>query len=907
MYGYQGYVPGQSTTYTTSAVAAAVAAAYSGSAQPPAPQGSNVFGYPSATSFPTGVDPTGAAASNAYYAYGYNNPAAPSAAVQAGYPNIAAAGANYASLSDLSFAAKGRAPYGSTAPKPNPALTTLTTANKPISSYGSTYDAAVYAAASNMMGTPGAGRGTFPPKKKNPFSQPGTGGAGGGSGGGMGAGSAPTHKYGNKRWGLGATATTHRDAQQFYCEVCKISCAGQLTYKEHLEGKLHKKKELLAKGEGTQALPRSKVSFRCDLCNVTCTGKDTYDAHVRGSKHQRTLALCKKLGKPIPAGEPTIIAPAEMGGTIPPPAAGTAKAGAVPKAAAASAKIPTIGAAAAAGKKIAPVHFVGGSSLETTKNQTDIDAKKAAVAAAVGSAGSAAAAADPAKKEVEYDLNALLAADNNVKPVGENFVETERDANGKHLTYVCKLCDCKFSDINAKDIHLKGRRHRLQYKQKVDPTLVVEMKPNTLREKRAARLSMEKGPGKYMGPPSVHMGGPMGPFGPNGMGRFAPALPPRPYFDAGRYMETEDDRHIMMKHASLFPNEEQLKGLEEIVQSIEKGLKGLSDLYETNKPKTEEATVAGDRLLKGAMRIGMLSAGLAVAGEEEVQLVTLFSKPPTVKQLQDAANDIKQFITLPDYTVEVLVDEAALLYTVKDRLPRVKCYFTSTVLRQDESGSATGEKPTDCLPEEKCLYALAELRHSKWFQVRCTGLQSCQVVLRVLRDVARRIQTYTKLSPWMTQLIVEKVIASVGVPIPVGDALRRFFEALSTGILFESGPGVLDPCEKETVNVLASLSAQDRENITSSAQHALRLIAFGQIHKILGMEKMVPAPSPPNGERKRPRQKEANGAAGDAKKDKPDEEEKKASEGEEKKENENAEKKEVKIEPKALNVKMETN
>lgn len=150
--------------------------------------------------------------------------------------------------------------------------------------------------------------------------------------------------------------------------MCKISCAGQLTYKEHLEGKLHKKKDALAKGEGTQALPRSKVSFRCDLCNVTCTGKDTYDvsillnclpfsellcmknvndsslqAHVRGSKHQRTLALCKKLGKPIPAGEPTIIAPAEMGGTVPPPVAPVASN-------AGGGKIPTIGAAAASKK-----------------------------------------------------------------------------------------------------------------------------------------------------------------------------------------------------------------------------------------------------------------------------------------------------------------------------------------------------------------------------------------------------------------------------------------------------------------------------------------------------------------------------------------------------------------------------
>jgi hypothetical protein len=26
------------------------------------------------------------------------------------------------------------------------------------------------------------------------------------------------------------------------------------------------------------------------------------------------------------------------------------------------------------------------------------------------------------------------------------------------------LCECKFNDPNAKEMHLKGRRHRLQYK-----------------------------------------------------------------------------------------------------------------------------------------------------------------------------------------------------------------------------------------------------------------------------------------------------------------------------------------------------------------------------------------------------------------------------------------------------------
>lgn len=32
------------------------------------------------------------------------------------------------------------------------------------------------------------------------------------------------------------------------------------------------------------------------------------------------------------------------------------------------------------------------------------------------------------------------------------------------IRFHCKLCECSFNDPNAKEMHLKGRRHRLQYK-----------------------------------------------------------------------------------------------------------------------------------------------------------------------------------------------------------------------------------------------------------------------------------------------------------------------------------------------------------------------------------------------------------------------------------------------------------
>ncbi|MFH4981637.1 hypothetical protein AB6A40_008346 [Gnathostoma spinigerum] len=112
----------------------------------------------------------------------------------------------------------------------------------------------------------------------------------------------------------GGLTRAPRDLQQFYCEVCKISCAGSGTYKEHIDGQKHKRKEAMQK-EG-QVLSKSRVSYRCETCNVTCTGKDTYESHIRGSKHQKTAELMKKLGKPVQL-QPTILPPGEKSNATP--------------------------------------------------------------------------------------------------------------------------------------------------------------------------------------------------------------------------------------------------------------------------------------------------------------------------------------------------------------------------------------------------------------------------------------------------------------------------------------------------------------------------------------------------------------------------------------------------------------
>lgn len=86
--------------------------------------------------------------------------------------------------------------------------------------------------------------------------------------------------------------------------------------------------------------------------------------------------------------------------------------------------------------------------------------------------------------------------------------------------------------------------------------------------------------------------------------------------------------------------------------------------------------------------------------------------------------------------------------------------------------------------------------------------------------------------------MIEKVISSAGMPLSPGDCVRRIMEAVASGIFFAS-PGIMDPCEKEPTDCLATLTKQQREDITVSSQQFLRLIAFRQIHKVLAMEMLV--------------------------------------------------------------------
>ncbi|XP_077478975.1 spermatid perinuclear RNA-binding protein isoform X2 [Stigmatopora argus] len=430
---------------------------------------------------------------------------------------------------------------------------------------------------------------------------------------------------------------------------------------------------------------------------------------------------------------------------------------------------------------------------------------------------------------------------------------------------------------------------------------------------------------------------------------------------------SNDDRHVMAKHSSIYPSSHDLEAVQTLVSNVECALKHVSDWLDQSSAdvperpesrsvdgkedeegagtaaETETGTGAGTgtgigtgtgtgtgagtgtgtdtgtgasckepssgRVLCGVMRIGLVAKGLLIKGDLDLELVLMCRDKPTQTLLHSVCRNLPgqiEKLTEEKYEVTSSPSEAAIVVraTAEPKLT-LKITLTSPAMRDDdeededeeeedeegeeedelegeENEESHREEPTDeveaeqvdeqektnghvlgaaaqrveaeaeeeqeeeeeeegeVLDRHRCLLALAALRHAKWFQARVNGLKSCVIVLRILRDMCNRQPAWEPLNGWPLELICEKALATCNRPLGAGEALRRVMECLASGILLPGGPGLRDPCEKEPTNTLVNMTVEQAEAITYSAQHALRLMAFGQICKVLEMD---PLPS----------------------------------------------------------------
>ncbi|XP_061873583.1 zinc finger RNA-binding protein isoform X4 [Colius striatus] len=704
--------------------------------------------------------------------------------------------------------------------------------------------------------------------------------------------------------------------QIHYCDVCKISCAGPQTYKEHLEGQKHKKKEAALKASqntnnSSTSARGTQNQLRCELCDVSCTGADAYAAHIRGAKHQKVVKLHTKLGKPIPSTEPNVVTQATSSTSTSASkptasASNIATSSSTVNSSVASSAVKVLtpttntplntasnnktssAAANIAVKKISTpkINFVGkyrsGNKLQTTGSKLE-EMKSAESIKTTPAATVQTQEVKPDTAAEAVTPTTLAALQSDVQPVGHDYVE-EKKVNPDLQVEVKP-------SIRARKIQEEKMRKQMQkeeYWRRREEEERWRMEMRRYEEDMYWRR-MEEEQHHWDDRRRIPDGGyPHGPPGPLGLLGVRPGMPPQPQGPAPlRRPDSSDDRYVMTKHAAIYPTEEELQAVQKIVSITERALKLVSDNmtdHEKSKNKEGDDKKDGskDRALKGVLRVGVLAKGLLLRGDRNVNLVLLCAEKPSKTLLSRIAESLpKQLavISPEKYDIKCAVPEAAIILNscVEPKM-QVTITLTSPVIREENmrEGDVTSgmvKDPPDVLDRQKCLDALAALRHAKWFQARANGLQSCVIIIRILRDLCQRVPTWSDFPSWAMELLVEKAISSATGPQSPGDALRRVFECISSGIILKGGPGLLDPCEKDPFDTLAVMTDQQREDITSSAQFALRLLAFRQIHKVLGMDPLPQMNQRFNIHNNRKRRRDSDGVDGfeaEGKKDKKD-------------------------------------
>lgn len=335
------------------------------------------------------------------------------------------------------------------------------------------------------------------------------------------------------------------------------------------------------------------------------------------------------------------------------------------------------------------------------------------------------------------------------------------------------------------------------------------------------------------------------------------------------------DRYVIKKHTEIYPSETNLKRILKLVSDVEETMKTIVE--EWNKEETNLNKV------EGMIRVGDLAKGLLLATDRSVSAVILCKSAPTKPMLAklhvEARSKIKEVDS--SYDTRLLEKEAAFAVSqpITDengaKIDTIICYvtLTSTSLRKKhEEATATNDDdddenndeekkqepevtpepeivvdPKDLLSKEKCLLALAELRHARWFAAMAANLPSCVECIRIMKDLVRRDPVWSSLTDWTIELLVERALYSAWRPLNPAASLMRVMEVVASGLIMSDGTGLKDPCEHDMNDVCDSLSLQDREEISKSAQYYLRQMHFRKIWKVLGLQEIEEVKEETNG------------------------------------------------------------
>ncbi|KAL7077643.1 hypothetical protein ACQ4LE_003524 [Meloidogyne hapla] len=401
-----------------------------------------------------------------------------------------------------------------------------------------------------------------------------------------------------------------------------------------------------------------------------------------------------------------------------------------------------------------------------------------------------------------------------------SFIETpQAKSNNRNAAFHCVICKVDCSSEEIYQSHINGQKH-----QKAIKGLIRENKPIPVIEGIQPAPPVDGGQ-KRKDISEVLLDN-SNPFG------------------------SENDEHMVEKLDQISLNKVQKTSIEQLVLLIEDTLFNVSRIIEEQQAANSGGTRnSSTRLLRGIMRTGLLANDLLLKNDRRAHLIVLCSTIPTTDMIGQVTELFAHYVKKGEQTLthkgKISVDESfkeAAFLVSQAGIPMSICVsFTCSTIRQWSPGDLNYYSyniPPNALPQDACLQALAEMRRTKFYQVKCTQYEWMNGVIKIVREFSNRIPAWSPLSDWIIILLVEKVFSSNPSEQQPGpsSALKALFKAISEGIILSPDSKLMDPCEKLPTDVLASITPLERQQLFASARYSLRQINGNKMAKLLALE-----------------------------------------------------------------------
>ncbi len=324
-------------------------------------------------------------------------------------------------------------------------------------------------------------------------------------------------------------------------------------------------------------------------------------------------------------------------------------------------------------------------------------------------------------------------------------------------------------------------------------------------------------------------------------------------------LDSYNKRQLLAKISQIQLDQKEHTIISSFVANVEMALKKVSDNLLanelSNRPNATEIETDKEslRVLEGVVRCGSFAKQTFLKSDRLIELAVLCKQIPSyllVKEISlQLESELKKNQSTSTYELnadDMTIRNESCIYANNaleinsNATYKIKIMFTSLSLTNNSGGS---EPKTD-LSIDKCKSALTQIMRLKWFNAKLKPISNSVLVLGIVRDLVRRIPTWSVLDDWLIELIVDLAFSRNKYE-EVAKKLQTFFEIIAGGCLLLSSLRIEstehdyltinDPCTNQDAfeNVI---TCQQRYDLVASAQHALRLIVFKRINEVLAID-----------------------------------------------------------------------